>query len=198
MPAVIFDIGNVIIHWRPKRQFGGMFADQAALDQALAAHDFAGWYGHRTDPRPWENRLANLPMGERRTIFQAYLDGFTAATRDPMEGSAELVTDLIAAGTRVLAITNAPPEADEVVSRQHPIMARFEDVAVSSLEGVKKPDRQIFERVLERNGLVPADCLFTDDTADYLGGAADIGLNTHLFEGAAGLRDRLRAEGFLE
>ena len=198
MPAVIFDIGNVIIHWRPARQFGGMFADQAALDDALVSHDFPGWYGHRSDPRPWEDRLAELPDGARRTTFQTYLDGFTAATRDPMEGSAEVVGELIAAGTRVFAITNAPPEADEIVPRQHGVMARFEDVAVSSLEGVKKPDRQIFERVLTRNGLTPADCLFTDDTAAYLVGAADLGLKTHLFEGAAGLRDRLKAEGFLE
>ncbi|MBM7067398.1 HAD family phosphatase [Actibacterium sp. 188UL27-1] len=197
MAAVIFDVGNVIIHWQPERQFGGRFADQAALDAALAEHDFAGWYGKRTDPRPWEARLEDCPRGDRFDIFNDYLTSFTAATRDPMEGSADLVTDLIAAGIRVFAITNAPPEADEVVPRQHPIMARFEDVAVSGLEGVKKPDPQIFERVLARNGLVAADCLFTDDSAAYLKGAASVGLRTHLFEGAAGLRSRLRADGFL-
>ncbi|MEL6520503.1 MAG: HAD family phosphatase [Pseudomonadota bacterium] len=197
MRSVIFDIGNVILHWRPERQFGGVFADQADMDTQLQTHGFAEWYGDRTDQRPWEERLAEVPSGPTRDAFEAYLLGFTAATRDPVDGSEALVQDLIAAGCRVFAITNAPPEADEIVPRQHPIVTRFEDVAVSGLEGVKKPDPEIFQRMLDRNGLTAADCLFTDDGAKYLEGARTVGMHTHLFQGASDLRARLQTDGFI-
>lgn len=198
MRAVLFDIGNVMLHWRPQELLGPILPEEAMLDARLQELGFAIWYGDRTDRRPWESRLEEMDDGDpRREVFAAYLTGFHRAVRRPVEGSAELLEDLVAAGVPVFAVTNAPPEADEIVPREHGFMTRFVDVAVSSLEGVRKPDPEIFRRIMVRNGLTPEACLFTDDGVAYLEGARAIGMKVHHFDGAAGLRQRLVAEGFL-
>lgn len=144
MRAVLFDIGNVMLEWRPGELLGPLFPDQASLDRLLAEHGFAGWYGDRSDRRPWEARLAELDDTPRRALFEAYLTGFHRAVRRPVAGSAELLAEVLAVGGPVFAVTNAPPEADEIVPREHGFMAHFSDVAVSGLEGVSKPDPEIF------------------------------------------------------
>jgi len=56
------------------------------------------------------------------------------------------------------------------------------DVAVfSATEGVAKPDRRIYQAALDRLGLRAAECLYIDDSARALDGAASLGLRAIQF-----------------
>lgn len=48
----------------------------------------------------------------------------------------------------------------------------------SHLMGKRKPDLDIFEQVLEENGLDPSETLFLDDNYDNINGASKLGINT--------------------
>ena len=48
----------------------------------------------------------------------------------------------------------------------------------SSLEGVKKPDRAIYRRVLERLGVRAEEAVFLDDIGTNLKPARDMGIHT--------------------
>jgi glucose-1-phosphatase len=56
----------------------------------------------------------------------------------------------------------------------------FEKVYYSHLVRMRKPDRNIFELVLQDNALEPAETLFIDDSAQHIKTAESLGLNTHL------------------
>ncbi|WP_313514918.1 HAD family phosphatase [Sphingobacterium sp.] len=56
----------------------------------------------------------------------------------------------------------------------------FERTYYSHLEGLRKPDAAIFERVLEQNNLIPEESLFIDDSPQHLEGAKKIGIQTVL------------------
>lgn len=56
----------------------------------------------------------------------------------------------------------------------------FERVYFSHTMGMRKPDVASFLRIIEENGLNPAETLFLDDTAGHLEGAKAAGLQTLL------------------
>lgn len=58
----------------------------------------------------------------------------------------------------------------------------------SALEGLKKPDDNIYQRVIQRLGVKPKECLFMDDSLLNIEGAQKCGLVTiHWQDAASGL-----------
>ncbi|KAA8476261.1 putative hydrolase of the HAD superfamily [Arcticibacter tournemirensis] len=56
----------------------------------------------------------------------------------------------------------------------------FEKVYYSHLVRMRKPNREIFELVLNENNLNPAETLFIDDSPQHLKTGQELGLHTHL------------------
>ena len=54
----------------------------------------------------------------------------------------------------------------------------FDAFYLSHEIGMRKPNPDIFEFVMEENGLKPENCLFIDDTAEHIETAARLGLHT--------------------
>ena len=54
----------------------------------------------------------------------------------------------------------------------------FEKVYYSSRVGMRKPNREIFEFVLNENNLIPAETLFIDDSPQHIEGAKLTGIHT--------------------
>ncbi len=54
----------------------------------------------------------------------------------------------------------------------------YDAVVLSELHGTRKPEREIFRIVLERLGLPAEECVFVDDTEQYLPPAAELGFTT--------------------
>ena len=56
----------------------------------------------------------------------------------------------------------------------------FEKIYYSHLVGKRKPNRDIFEQVLEENELNPAETLFIDDSPQHVETAKNLGIETYL------------------
>ncbi|MBC7654998.1 MAG: HAD family phosphatase [Oligoflexus sp.] len=56
----------------------------------------------------------------------------------------------------------------------------FEKIYYSHLVGKRKPNKEIFEQVLNENNLKKEETLFIDDSPQHLKTATDLGLNTYL------------------
>ena len=55
----------------------------------------------------------------------------------------------------------------------------FEKTYFSHQIGIKKPNKEIFELVLNENNLIPEETLFIDDTKTHLVSAEKLGIKTH-------------------
>jgi putative hydrolase of the HAD superfamily len=66
---------------------------------------------------------------------------------------------------------------------------------VSALEGVAKPDPDIFHRTLERLSVAPEDAVFVDDWHGHVAAARGLGLEAIRFRGPRNLRRSLAAAG---
>lgn len=110
-----------------------------------------------------------------------------------LPGMAELLEALDGRVDRYIA-SNYPVWIEELQSR-FGFDRYFEGVYVSCHLGVRKPDPAFFHAMLDEVGVTPGRCLFVDDRRVNCEAAAALGIHTHLFRGAEGLWERLRAAG---
>ena len=72
----------------------------------------------------------------------------------------------------------------QLVSKHKTLHPYFEQTYFSSDIGMRKPDAEIFEFVLQENNLDPRKTLFIDDTEQHILGAQNVGIQTyHLKKG---------------
>jgi putative hydrolase of the HAD superfamily len=97
-------------------------------------------------------------------------------------GMADTQDSLRSSGLRLGIITNGETQFQSRHIEAVGLAAWIDAVLISEQEGLRKPDRTLFERAAERLGVVPADCLFVGDNpvADVLGAAA-AGMRTAWF-----------------
>jgi glucose-1-phosphatase len=88
---------------------------------------------------------------------------------------------------------------NDIIMRSHGIPnigVFFDRVYFSHRVGLRKPDKEIFMRVLEDNGLKAEHTLFIDDSPQHIEGAKKLGIQTiHLEKGMTIEKDVFRAAG---
>ncbi|MDF1489374.1 HAD family hydrolase [Tessaracoccus caeni] len=198
MNTVIFDIGQVIIHWNPRLAFEqAMPADEV---EAFMTHiGFDAW-NKSNDARPstaeaTEELVLRFPQDEAK--IRAYLTHFPITITDLEPGTSEVIADLQAAGIRLGAVTNWAADTFQIAFRTHDVLQRFEEIVVSGVEGVMKPAPEIFLTACSRLGIEPADAVFIDDSPVNVTGAEAVGMTGIVFQSAAQLRADLVALGLL-
>lgn len=89
----------------------------------------------------------------------------------------EALRRLRGAGLPVGLLTNniAPLPRDGELGE---VLALFDAVVESSVEGIRKPEPEIYRRALERLGTVPDGCAYLDDLGVNLKPARALGMHT--------------------
>jgi glucose-1-phosphatase len=104
--------------------------------------------------------------------------------------------------TFLLSNTNEPHVAvfERNLYQQHGVK-NFEDyfdkVYYSCRMNMRKPDKEIFEFVLDSNNLDPAETVFIDDSIQHVKGAGECGINSYLLPKNMEVHDLLKELGLL-
>lgn len=194
--TVVFDLGNVIVRWDPYGPFEGLY-DRATVAAAFRTIDFPT-LNHRQDAgRSWADARAEVAAAHPDLVWvvDRYLSRFDLAVPGPVPGTAAVVAGLRAAGVRLLGLTNFSAETYPRALPAAPAIALLEDVLVSGRVGLAKPDRAIFELLVDRYELDRDRTVLVDDGAANVAAARECGLEALLFTDAAALVAQLRALG---
>jgi putative hydrolase of the HAD superfamily len=180
--AVLFDFGGVILT-SPLEAF-----DAYEHRQGLPA----GVIRRINQTDPHTNAWAKLERGDVApdgfaTLFRAEAAA-AGVDIDPYEVLALLVGEprpvmvealhrLRAAGLPIGLLTNniAPMPREGELGQ---VLALFDCVVESSVEGIRKPEPEIYRRALERLGVPAASCAYLDDLGVNLKPARSLGLHT--------------------
>jgi 2-haloacid dehalogenase len=195
--AVAFDLGGVLIDWDPRHLYRQLFADPADMEDFLRRICTADW--HRAHDLGADiarscEQLARQYPGYREMIMAWALRGEEMAAGQ-IDGTVEVLRELIAAGLPCYALSNMEPETFAVRRERFAFMSWFSDHVISGIEQVAKPDPAIFEILLRRNGLRPRSVIFVDDQPANVRAACDVGLTTIRFVSPEQLRRDMRAHG---
>ena len=144
-----------------------------------------------------ERELVERFPADQQAIL-GYRTHFSDTLTGMVPGTGAIVAELIKAGVRVVALTNWSAETFPYAQRRFGILKRFEDILVSGIERIVKPDPAIFELALERFGLPAEGTVFVDDSGRNVEAAAAVGLTARRFTDAETFRADLVELGLLE
>jgi 2-haloacid dehalogenase len=195
--SVVFDLGNVLIRWDPKRLFRTLFSDDAEIDRFLRETAFPHW-NEKLDAGV---RFDELVPELKRTFpqythaIEAYRDRWEETLVGALDETVHILRALHAEGVPLYALTNWSGETFPYALRRFEFLQLFRGILVSGDEKLIKPDPRIYELLLTKFELRATDLFFTDDVEANCQGARLVGLRAHRFQGADGLQKEL--EGFL-
>jgi 2-haloacid dehalogenase/putative hydrolase of the HAD superfamily len=197
--AVLFDVGNVIVRWDPRRLYSRIFSDPAERDRFLAEVCTMAW--HAEHDRGVAMADSVLALIERHPHHAEAIRAWDVRWDEMFDGvipeTVAVIEDLHARGVPLYALTNMPAEKAEGVFAMHPAFGLFADIVVSAVERVSKPDPKIFAIACARAGRPAEDIVFVDDHAPNIVAAAALGFDAVLFDDPASLRPQLEARGLL-
>ena len=196
--AVVFDIGNVLIQWQTERYYDGAIGPEARA-RLFAEVDLHGMNEAVDRGAPFRDTVhataARHPAWEAE--IRLWHDNWIDIAAPAIMQSVRLMRALKARGVPVFALTNFGDEPFAFAATHYPFLAEFDHAFVSGRLKVTKPDPAIYEIVEAEAGYPPAALLFIDDRAENIEAARTRGWATHLFDGPAGLSERLAADGLL-
>lgn len=201
MTTVVFDLGGVVLIWDPVPAVAAVVG-QVRAERFVhgGAFDFASWNHAQDSGRSWADAEA-VAMASHPDLAEeitAYRPNFALSLRGLVPGTAAILRGLQARGVRIVALTNWSSETFHHAQELFPaVLALFDDVVVSGVEGVAKPDSAIFEVLGRRLGHPIAGVLYVDDTVGNVAAARDAGMDAVLFTDAAALIGELRMRGLL-
>lgn len=197
--AVVFDVGRVLFQWQLGALFGKLIDDSEELEWFLNHVVTEEWHFEHDRGRALADmvpeRIALFPQYEAH--IRAYATRFNETVPGPVEGSHDIVERLAAAGVPLFCLTNFGDEFWQAFRPTQPIFDHFEDIIVSGIEKVAKPEPRIYEIVEARSRRSGAQLFFTDDNPANIAAAEARGWNAHLFSDAAGLEAALVKAGLL-
>ena len=197
--TVIFDIGNVLIEWDPENLYRNLIPDTDERCRFLSEICTMDWNLQQDLGRSWAEAVRELTAvhPDHKDLIAAYSDRWHEMVPGEVPGSVEILSELKTAGVPLYAITNFSTEKfDEAKARFPFLTSAFRDIVVSAEERLLKPDRRIFETLLNRNDLDASACVFIDDSIKNVEGARAAGLEAVHFTGADRLRADLAGFGF--
>lgn len=199
--SIVFDLGNVLVRFRPDQDLAGLYAPEAAaflLDAVFRSQEWVALdRGTLTDAQATAKLCARHP-GREDMIREAMRRRQELLT--PIPESVALLAPLLRHGHRLLYLSNYHASLFEVARRDFGFLDLFEGGVISSHVELLKPEPAIYRLLLDRWELVPDRTLFIDDSPENVEGARICGIHAvHLphpsgLAGVLGRRGLLRAE----
>jgi 2-haloacid dehalogenase len=195
--TIVFDLGGVLIDWDPRHLYRQLIDDPAELDHFLSQICTPRW--HLAHDLGVDTEQSCLELARLHPEYTDLIMAWAHRGEDMIAGAFDdtvaVLAELKAAGLRCLALSNMEPDTFAKRRDRFSFFGLLDGWVISGLEGVAKPDRQIFESLLSRYGLEASATVFIDDNAANVAAAAELGVIAIEFTTAAQLRKELRNLG---
>lgn len=185
-PSVfVFDMGRVLLNFDPSLCIDPHLtdpADRAEIARVAFASDEwkmldAGTITDEEALSRWQSRLPerlHAPMAAIFADWHRHMPEIPEMTA--------LVRDLRAAGYPVYLLSNVSLRFTKL-KECSPILSLMQGFVTSAEEMVCKPDRRIYEVLLDRYQLTAEECIFVDDLPANVEGARAVGMQGYVFDG---------------
>lgn len=180
----IFDIGNVILSFKPEIFLKGLWDSETQidiinkivftsmewilLDKGIITHEEA------------VNRMCSAsPENEGliRKTMECYQDMFV-----PLDETVAFLYDLKKQNQKLYYLSNFHKKASEWIIAMYPFFSLFDGGIFSCDVHLLKPDLKIYHLLLEKYKLESEMCIFMDDTEENVIAAKEVGINgIHFF-----------------
>lgn len=190
---IIFDFGGVLIDWNPRYLYKSYFNNDEEMEHFLADICNGEWNIRQDAGRPFAEAVKELQakFPEYAEAIQMYDDDWEKMLKCELPESIDLLKELKSMGYGIYGLTNWSAEKIGYAFANYSFFSLFDGIVVSGVEKVVKPDRKIYEILLERYSLKPGECVFIDDNQDNVDMAKVLGINAIRFDNIGNVKEHL-------
>jgi 2-haloacid dehalogenase len=199
LTTVVFDLGAVLIDWNPRYLYRQLIADPDEMERFLAEVTTMAWNHEQDRGRRWADAVEQLSdeHPEHADLIRAYHERWPEMLGDAIDGSVAILAELRGAGVRLYALSNWSDETFHIALARYPFLAWFDGIVISGDVGEAKPEPEIYEALVARHDVVPAESVFIDDQPLNVEAARHLGFTAIRFTDPPALREELVAMALL-
>lgn len=183
---IIFDIGNVLIHFDPTEWLVENYREDPKMMKILYEEVFCSeeWklldHGKMGDVEAASRITSRIP--EHRDAVERIIYHWENYLIREMPVSVYFLRKFKEMGYGLYALSNYPQRGFENTMKYYPFFELFDGKIVSYAHQEMKPQKRIYEILLEKYQLNPEECIFIDDTLANVQTARDLGMGgVHFF-----------------
>ena len=197
--AVVFDLGGVLYDWDPRYLYRKLFDDEGAMEDFLGTVCTRAWHVRQDAGRSIAEAVAEAKARhpDKGGLIDAFYARWAEMFRGAIDGTVRIMAELKARGRPLYCLTNAPAETFSTVRSLYDYIDWFEGIVISGEVGLIKPDRRIFELLLDVHAIRAEDAVFIDDLEENVAAARSLGFHAIHFVGPERLRSELVGLGLL-
>lgn len=197
--AVLFDYGNVLVRWDPRRLYEKLIPDAEERDWFLENVCTMDWHLRHDSGERMAVTTAELIAAYPRYAAEiaAWDTRFAEMIDGEIEGSVALLDALHAQGRRIGILTNMPADQAWTCFKDFSRWELVDTILVSGFLKRAKPHAPVFRLALAALEREPHEVFFVDDSPRNIAAAEALGIVSHLFVDPPGLEKALRETGFL-
>ena len=193
-PAIVFDLGGVLIDWNPRYLYRKLFAeDEAAMERFLAEVCTSDWNAQQDAGRSFAEATAELVARhpELAEPIQAFFDRWPEMVAGQIAETVAILLELKQADYPLYALSNWSSETYPHARRRFDFFELFDHIVISGEIKLVKPNREIFDHLLAIIERRAAECVFIDDSWPNVESARSLGFDAIHFRSSEQLREEL-------
>ncbi len=175
---IIFDLGNVLLSFRPSEYFTKNNYPEA-IKAVILSDIFGSEEWLMIDNGEISTEDAIDAIAKKSSLNKEEIDHIFNLRTDlmfPLDQNVRLLPALKKRGFRLYYLSNFPLDIFDEVKNGYYFFRHFEGGLISAEAGCSKPENRIYKILLEKYSLVPEECLFIDDTEKNIRAAEALGL----------------------
>ncbi|MDF2540491.1 MAG: family phosphatase [Herbinix sp.] len=181
---IIFDIGNVLVSYRPvdyMKQLDFEEEERNAILEAIFQSKY--WLeldrGTLTQEEAVDKFCELAPSKEQgiKKVMEHWMDMLV-----PMPETIAIFKELKARGYKLFVLSNYHKAAYARIVSENDFFTLLDGKTISYEVNLIKPEKEIYERIIEDHNLLAEETLFIDDTKANIEGARLCNIRTYLFE----------------
>lgn len=193
---IIFDIGGVLVSFEPDRVFREMGLPEEEV-QILYQHTAKSPYWKELDrgvlPKEevFQTMVNTMPQAYRKDAMEFFTKRIPEAVTS-FDYSADWLKGLKERGYNIYLLTNYPEWLFETHWKKGFTFVPYVDgKVVSGKVKLIKPDHAIYETIIKKYSLNPAESVFIDDVKENVQAAKETGLNAIHFTNINDVKNQL-------
>ena len=175
---IIFDLGNVLVKYSPENFLNKYVKKENQEDFIINIFKSKDWLELDRGTLSYEDAIEvftkRVPE-EKESIEKLFRDNISSCI-SPIEENVEIMRKLKNNGYNVYILSNFHQPAFEYIRENWDFIREFNGDVVSCYYHYIKPEREIYETLLNKYNLTPSETIFIDDVDTNINGAKELGI----------------------
>lgn len=176
---IVFDFGGVLVDWNPRYLYKDIFTNETEMEYFLGNICTDEWNLQQDKGRLLSEgtQLLLNQFPEHQEMIRLFYDKWEVMLKGDIPENVEVLT-MLKGKYHLLGLTNWSAETFPIALKRFPFFELFDGIVVSGTEKLIKPDKAIFNLLLNRYQIRAKESIFIDDNIHNINAANELGFHT--------------------